>query len=259
MPEDTSNVPDRLRLLQALADGQMPEEARRQLEPTLSAAERRYVEEEKRIISAAATVMNDSGPPEELWRSLRERMLAPRSREERQAPVVARLKWRWAAAAAVVLAVIGAVVWTWPTGQDWAAYVDQRTTRPLDELAREVETPADPAAVAALLRERGFASLVDGVTKLAGTTRADGHEILFLGATTQRWQGEEGILLLIECCGQPVQVLLVARSSTASKKLAALSADSRATGWNLTVRDVGPARAVFMGRHDARGLLGLLG
>jgi anti-sigma factor RsiW len=251
---DTSS--ERIERLLALADGQLSPSDRASLEPTLTPEEKVFVDEERALIQAARGALNDKKIPNELW----ERITAQIHTASQPTATETRSIWRrWTSyaglAAASILLVVGVAWWTTQTPPaTLTAWLDRAKSETVANLRNSADVGPQLNDIRDLLKQQGLDVKTEGLAMLMQQPRMGGHETYLLGAAKVDFEGRPAVVLLFECCKEPVQVVLTSRATDE-----AVARQTDMAGLVVAERMVGNAHAVLISRHDARGLLDLLG
>ncbi len=252
----------RIQALLAYADGQLTPAQSAEIEVTLTEEERSFIRQEKQFVKTSSTLLADQDVPENVWKNISGQI---RSTEAQKVVVPQSVSgWRRSAwvlsAAALVAAVIGLGWLFYPQEHDEvAAFLQHSQTATVAELRKEAASAGDLDAVAALLKHEGLTVDFSGLRMLLMKPKMGGHETYLLGAKPMIVNGDTCVVLLFQCCGQPTQIVLGHKGSAVDVAMHRYAKQTEGRALNLTERDIGEVCAMFVGAHDARGLLMLLG
>ena len=251
---------ERLRQILALADDQMGDAERKELEPGLTDDERQLIDEERRLVEVTRKAVGGEGPSDALWTKLQSQMKETSdSPKPTPAPAIERRSfWRIAPAIAAGLLMAVGMVWMLAsTGTDgFEAALQSRAALKPSDLEANATIGADRKAVEAWLKREGYDLDLARLDPLVAGAKVDGHDVRFLGVAPVKLGQENAAGLLFNCCGESVQVLLLRRGTDAAKQVTALA--DTLTKLHMRSRTLGDTVAVTLGHHDGRGMVDLL-
>jgi len=249
MNSERGNPNERLALLLAYADGELPAKEAAELEISLTEDERAFITSEQQFKSEFAKQLGTDEVPADAWNRITRHIhdsATPTARKVRRMS----FQWLLAGAAAAVFLIVVAVQMTRLSDVD--ILLKQSTLATVSEFKRAATVPANPEQISKLLNTHGLSLDLSGIEKMMAMPHMGVHETYLLGARTISLNGEECVSILFNCCGNPVQIVL---SHVNSKAAGALSRISVVPGQFISERDLGTVHATFIGMHDARGLL----
>lgn len=150
---------------------------------------------EERLERGMADALGGGAMPADEWESLEASLRRP-----------AVPWWRWAAAAAALVAALALLLQTEPL-QEGLLHEMMRAHRAVaaGDVALDLRT-AERDAVDAFLDERSLAALADG---LPGTV--DGHPLELVGVREERLLGQPAVAVHLRCCGTPTSLFVLRR------------------------------------------------
>ncbi|MCZ7646190.1 MAG: hypothetical protein M5U26_13025 [Planctomycetota bacterium] len=259
MPDEIMDPSERESLLRAYLDHELPSEERSALEETLSDADRTFLHEEQALMDRVKRELSGSDLSEKAWIRIRKQV-------RQDGPFSpAHGTWggkRWLAAvcaAAVIFVLVAVGVARRGTDtSDVEGYLTRASADTVEGLAAKAEVPPDREKLIPFLSSLGLEAHLDGLLMLDGETPMSGHVTRFLGAMRTHINGEACAILLLDCCGDPIQIVLAPSSSTAASAFALAMHSEAAKRQHMAGRVYGSVSAFFIGSHDSRLILNLL-
>ncbi|MBE7461880.1 MAG: hypothetical protein HS116_00175 [Planctomycetes bacterium] len=259
MQDEIKDPSERESLLRAYIDRELTSEERLALERTLSDADRAFVREEQALMDRVKRELNGSGISEDAW--IRIKMQVRRSNSFSTAVGVwGRRRWLVAVCAASVIFILVAmgVVLRGGGTSDVEALLARASVDTVEGLLAKVEVRPDRKDLIPFLSSLGLESRLDGLLMLDGESPMSGHVTRFLGATRIHVSGDACAILLLDCCGEPIQIVLAPSSSSAASAFALAMRSEAARPQYMASRVFGTVSAFFIGSHDSRMILDLL-
>ena len=246
---------ERLQELQAFADGQLSAEQMAEMEANFTPEERLFVQNEQRLVQASRRILGNEDVPAEAWA----RITAPVRSSSRQS-------WGWGsrrtfvAAAAMMLCAAG-IAWVMfqKPANSFDVFLQHAATETVPELKNKAEILPQPEAIAKALKDESLNASVSGLSMVLMQPKMAGHEVYLLGAHKTKIDGVGCVAVHFQCCGEPVQILMMERNARSDANFARLSNSELGASCHLTERNIGNVQAVFVGKHDGHMLLNVLG
>ncbi len=148
-----------------------------------------------------AEQLNGPGCPDELWKKLRHRMKPEKSPSRSRVLCFSQKRWLWLPLAASITLVAGLHF-----ARADHSFLERVSTVAALRAEAQLDNPAD------VLAANGF--------NLSVNTASQGHHsIKVLGGYTAKVAGEPVAVICINCCGEPIRVLVARRGGRAAKVL----------------------------------------
>lgn len=259
MPDEIMDPSERESLLRAYIDRELSPEERSALEGALSDADRAFVREEQALMDRVKRELNGSDLSEDAWIRIKTQVRRNGSFSTALG-AWGRRRWLVAVCAASVIFILVAVgvVLRGRGTSDVEALLARASSDTVEGLIAKVEVRPDREDLIPFLSSLGLEARLDGLLMLDGESLMGGHVTRFLGATRTHLSGDACAILLLDCCGEPIQIVLAPSSSSAASAFALAMRSEVARRQYMASRVYGSVSAFFIGSHDSRMLLNLL-
>lgn len=257
MPEVNMEPTEREDLLRAYLDGELPPAEREEVETSLTQADHEFLKEERNLMARVKRELTPLSPSVDTIHEIRRRI----GGVPNPPAFSGRLRWfRWALAAgsaAMLLAGAFSLIQQRNPG-DVDAFLKNTTKLSVKALAEKVQVSAGSEQLTAFLSNMDLNVGLEALSMLNGQTPLNGHTTRFLGVTRASFDGSACAILAFDCCGSPIQIVLVPSATPAAARFAAMENSTLGDREHVAHRNWGATTAFFVGRHDSGQILDLL-
>ena len=250
---------ERLHMLLALADGELHAEEAARLEASLTDIERSFVHSERALRRNVVAAFDNVEVPSDVWSILQKKLDSRKTILVDRRIQVLRLI-RMFAAAAIILIAVGIVFQIMKSNAetDVAKLLIENENASINSYIQQAKVNEDIDKISQFAVSHEITINLSGLEMIRAMPKNGDHSVYLLGATTVRIGNTTCLSLLFNCCENPVQIVIAPKDSDASKALSQMSGLPRKHSL-IETRSLEKVTATFIGSHDGRKLLMLLG